>query len=268
MMDHLTHSFLSSAVSALLAQRGIVMDEATLLCRMEAPYLFLKRDDRYCAGRTLLTPDWLNLALHPMGLTLHTQSLPKEALLPYLQAHAPLILADAHSCWLFIASVQGRRIHVAGPHTERIVASALLFRQLPETVTAITLKECPPMASDVIPLLLESLHTLDDYRHAVMALFPRIVTREDMAALHPQYFRALMTDLIPLLPLYQDEALSQEVKELHRKYRTLLLPGEHNVLLHRHLSRQSINRCITWLQELIRDRLYQLGVPDEMVFPS
>ena len=256
------------ALTTLLQHRGTPIDEATLIRRMEIPWLFLNRDGRYLAGLSLLTPPWLNLALQPIELAIAAHPLTKEALLPFLQNHAPLLLELNPGQWLCITSCEGRQIHCVTANEPCVLPFNRLLQHLHAEITAYTLESAPAGTEDFIPLLSESLRTLSAYRDELHMLLPHSVTRAEMYELHQKTFRALMADLPPLASLFDDDDLQQELRNLHHQYRHLFIIGEDTALLEDRLTRYSIDQCVRWLQEHIRDRLYFHNAPDELIYPE
>lgn len=76
-----------------------------------------------------------------------------------------------------------------------------------------------------------------------------------------------MVDLPQIAHLYPDPDLAQLLMELANIYRHLFIIGEREVQLRDRLPLGMMNRATLWLQELIIDRLYELGAPDNMLEP-
>lgn len=257
------------ALQTLLPLYGIEASERDILQAIEAPYLFLRRADRFLAGASLFTPDGLFLYLLPRGLQLTTQQLPKKAVRAFLQAHAPALLTLPERRALIVSRCEGNRVILAAPgdqSSERVITFPTLLRKLPEECTVLTLEPCPPEQPDIISLMCESIRTLAAYRRELAEKLSLTVTRQDMQALHP-LFRPLMVDFPLVAHLYSDTDLALLLLDLTHTYRHLFIIGEQEIHLADYLPQKSIDRATLWLQELILDRLYELGAPDSTLEP-
>ena len=257
-----------AAFMALLRLHGQSDSPADILLAMEAPYLFLQREGRAVSGTGFFSPQWLHLYLRPRGLMLTPHTLPRADVPAFLKNSCPAILQLPENKHLVIAARQDRRISLVQPKSadtpERWITLATLRRHLPEAVTAYTLDACTPEDANFIPLLVESAQTLACYGEVLLSLLSRTVTREDMAALHSRYFRALMVELPPFAPYFDDE-IAEVLLLLHHAYRHLFTIGEEAVTLGERLPKRRILMCLTWLRECVIDRLYDLGAPEELL---
>ncbi len=257
----------TSALKALLDLHGVESKGAVILQAMEAPYLFLLRGGRYLAGTSFLSPDWLNNYLLPRGYRLTEHLLKRQELRAFLTNHTPAVLHLPKDSALVIGQYDEKRVCLIQPGTadDHWLTFPTFLRKLPDTFTALTLDPCPPARVDVIPLLCESMQTLAAYRRELAEYLSRTVTRQDMQALHQQFFRALMVDLPGVAHLYTDVDVTIHLHELAHIYRHLFIIGESEVLLKDRLPAGMIKRCTLWLQEMIIDRLYELGASDDLM---
>lgn len=257
-----------AAFMALLRLHGQTDSPADILLAMEAHYLFLHREGRAVSGTGFFTPQWLHLYLRPRGLMLTPHTLPRADVPAFLKDNCPVILQLPQNNHLVIAARQDHRVRLIQPPSstlpEQWLTLCTLRRHLPETVTAYTLDACSPEKADFIPLLLESAQTLSAFAEELLPLLSRTVTREDMAGLHPRYFRALMVELPPFAP-YFDEEIAEALLLLHHAYRHLFTIGEEAVSLQERLPKRRILQCLTWLRECVIDRLYDHGAPEELL---
>jgi len=256
------------ALRTLLTLQGMDTTGFDILQSMEAPYLFLRRNGRYLAGSAFFCPEGLVLYLRPKGLQLTEHQLTHKSLRPLLKRQSPLLLLPKDQALLIIRYEENRvTLYEASAAPEKqTITFPTLLRKLPESFCALALDACPPEDVPLIPLLCESVRTLADYRRELTAARALTVTREDMRILHP-LFRPLMVDLPQIAHLYPDPDLAQLLIELANIYRHLFIIGEREVQLRDRLPLGMMNRATLWLQELIIDRLYELGAPDNMLEP-
>lgn len=253
----------STALKALLDLHKVESKGTAILQAIEAPYLFLHRDGRYIAGADLLSLEWLNRYLLPQGLRLTEHPLRRADALAFLSNHTPAVLLLHQDKAMVIRRMESTRIDLMS----KTIACPTLLKKLPDAFAAVTLESCPPEAVDPVPLLCESLRTLAAWRRELPDILTRTVTRQDMQPLHQQYFRALMLNLPQIAHMYADTDLVLSLLELAHIYRHLFIVGEKEVLLREHLPLGMIRRCTIALQELIIDRLYELGMPDDFLEP-
>lgn len=253
----------NTALKALLDLHGVPSRGTDILRAMEAPCLFLFREGRYIAGTAFLSPAWLNRYLLPQGFRLREHSLSRSDVRHFLADHTPAVLLLPQEQALTIRQADQRRILLLNS----TMTWPTLLKKLPDALTALTLDPCTPEPQEVLPLLCESVRTLAAWRRELPAMLARTVTRQEMQPLHQQYFRALMTDLPPLAHLCPDNDLALLQLEMAHIYRHLFIIGENQVLLRDRLPLGMISHCTVYLQELILDRLHQLGAPDEIMDP-
>lgn len=262
------HNF-RSAFMALLSLHNRTATASDILTAMEAPYLFLRRDDRYMAGVGFFSPEQLHLYLRPHGLQLTRHDLERRTLSTFLKENAPIILQLPENKYLLVTAQDEQRVCLTLPSSagacEHWMSISTLRRHLPEQLTAYTLDACTPAPVDFIPLLVESVRTLSAYEKELLPLLAHTVTREDMRKLHSRYFRALMVELPPFAQHYRDDMLYENLLRLNHAYRHLFTIGEDTVLLQERLPQKRILQTLTWLRESILDRLYELGAPNELL---
>ncbi len=275
-----------TGVAAMLECLGHETNDRAIALGMNAPWLFVKKGERYLAGSTLYQPRWLDLYLIPFGFHMTEIALPKENVPAYLRtcktAMLPMtITKNIKHPVVFTGYADGRygftnikRENFDEPDTFSLT-TAMLKRRLADQVTVHSLKECAASKVDFIPLLFESLDHLASYQADVLEALKQTVTREELCILSERIFHALMRDLLPMAELANDAELAYELCLLNHDYRHVFTRNSPTtVTLDEKLPRSSICQCITWLREDIIDRLYAHGVSDQEVeaylhrFPS
>lgn len=274
---HFEASGILAGLAAMLEPFGIDVEDHQIALDMEAPWLIIREDGCFRAGQGLYTPRWMNLCLHPRGLHLHETRLPKEDVPAFLRSHHPAMLtvqvtpAAKHPA-VFTQYADGRYAF-ANVKTENSpepdvlsLTRPMLLRRLDDEVHVLTLESRPPEEAALLPLLIQSLHTLTDYERELLSACTRTVTRDEFRALHTPLMRALMVDMLPMAQLANQPVLHEELRYLHHDYRHVFTrnsPPE--VTLWERLPRSSIRICISWMRENIVDRLYAHGATDEQV---
>lgn len=266
-----------AGLATMLECMGYHTDDKTIALGMEAPYLFVRDQDSYKAGACIYQPHWLNLYLHPHGLHMSEESLAQGDVCAYLRAHQPAMLpimisrTSFHPV-VFTGYVNGRYEFVnvkpfASPEPDSFsLTAAMLKRRLSPTVIVYSLTSCEAQPVDFVPLLLASLDNLVTYQEKVLETRKRIVTRQEFAELRTQLLRALMQDMQPLMALIGDYGLAEELRRLNHDYRHIFVCNDgETCALYDRLPKSSIKHCITWIRENIFDRLYELGVSDEII---
>lgn len=264
-----------AALSTMLELMGHETTDVDIAFGMEAPYLFLRTEDGYRAGAGLYQPQWLNLYLHPLGFHLACETLPQKDVAPFLRKHSPALLRlriqpnivhpAVFSCYA------DSRYHFENvkplscdePDRFSFSAPSLKLR-LDETVTVYTLHPCPPENVDFLPLLRDSLSTLDAYQEDLLAIRKTALTHSEFQALRAPLFRALMQDCQPMATLIGDELLAESLRQLNHHYRHIITQNSRDMLyLDERLPKKLIQECIEWLKEDIRDRISELSGMEE-----
>ena len=270
-----SHTMLRALVE-LLRLNGHATTEAAIARGMEAHRLFLHSGGRYLTGASFYRPEWLNLYLHPQGFHLAEHALPKAETGVFFRSHAPCMLRlmvapNVQRVIVYTGHAAGKyqfavcpRPDEAAPPTMALSTDGLL-RRLPDTATIYTLEQCTPAPVDFLPLMAESLRTLRAYKRELLRTCERVVTREDMAELHPRLFRALLVDGLPMAALAGDEQLLAELEALHHDYRHLFIAGEQANRISDRVPVSRLRAVLGWLQENLVDRMYELGASDDEV---
>ncbi len=266
-----------TGVAALLERYAIMTGDETIARGMCAPWLILRENGEYHAGSQLYRARWINLYLQPLGFRLAEHCLPKGEAGKFLRANPDALvwMCAAKDCWRYTAFSgysEGRyRFEVIqsadgfAPETLALTG-AMLSRRLCDSPTFYVLERCEPATVDFLPLLVESLRTLDAYRADLMKALQQTVTRESLGALHQPLFRALMQEMQPLAAVIDDLILAQELRLLNHDYRHLFTEnGPAAVTLYEHIPLDSVNKCIDWMKENVVDQLYAQGLEDEQV---
>ena len=268
---------ITSGLAKMLNLAGHDCTEEEIVLGMESPWLFLRDDDRYCAGNGLFRPKWLNLYAHMHGYHLAEVTLSADAVPAFLRTINTAMLQlsisrDLLRTVVFTGYCNGRYAFVTmepvGNDEPKLLSlsTQMLRRRLSDTVNIITLSLCKAEEADFIPLLFESLQTLDLYQQDLERIRYQYLNRTEFRSLHKPLFRALLLDVLQMAALTGDQTLYQELRLLNHDYRhvfTRLSPEQ--VQLCERLPYSSIRKCISWLKEDIVDRLYELGVTDEMM---
>ena len=266
-----------AGLAAMLEYLGYATDDRTIAREMEAPYLFAHENGYYRAGAQLYSPPWLNLYLHPRGYHMDEMTLPAEDIPQQLRslptAMLSMRIAKAVRHPVVYLGYESRRYRFSNikradsPEPDDFsLTSAMLKNRLEDTVTLYTLKQCPPCPVDFVPLLCNSLDVLKTYLHDLLAVRSKIVTLEELQLLYEPLFRALMRDLLPLVPFLDDVRLAEELRYLQHDYRHIFTYNSPSAVhLSERLPKSSITLCLTWLYEDIVDRLYALGADDALM---
>lgn len=274
---HFEASDMLAGVANMLECCGHHSEDYQIALGMDAPWLFLKKDGCFLAGQGLYKPEWLNLYLLPKGFCLTQILLPKDEIPAFLRSHPPAMLTmymDRGSCHPVVYTRYENMRYLFtnikaanSPEPDQLSLSrTMLLRRLDDEVPVLTLEKCQAQPTDFIPLLVQSLHTLLDYESAIMEACSRTITREDMASLRTPLLRALLVDMPPMALLLRQPVLYEELRLLHHDYRHVFTRNSpQTVDLWEHLSRSSIRKCISWLMENIKDRLYDHGLTDDQV---
>jgi len=259
-----------AGLANMLECLGINTEDHEIARAMELPYLFVHEDGQYYAGARLFQPKWLNLYLHPIGYHMMEQDIPSGEICAFLRSAPTAMLSlrvskeNVHPV-VFTGYTNGRYLFTnikAGNSQEPdtlSLSAAMLRNRLPSTVTVSTLSACTPQPTDLQPLLLKSLANLSKYRHDVLSARLQTVSREELAIVKDRLFRALMQDLLPLIPLTEDFELAEELRLLNHDYRHIVtLNSPEYIVLNETLPKTPIITCINWLRENVIDRLYAL----------
>lgn len=244
---------------------------------MEAPYLFVRDNTGYRAGSKLYRPEWLNLYLIPRGFRMEEKLVPPSEACGYLRANSPAMLL------LNVGKGVARPVVCTGysdgkytfinikpqiaPDADTFTLTApTLKRRLTEAIVISTLQPCTPESVDLLTPMMQSLVALDAYSVDVIKLFQHSISQHEFMHIRENLLRPLMQDLLPLTPFTDDFILAEELRLLNHDYRHIFPCNERgDVMLSTQLPRNSIRKCITWLQEDILDRLHALGATDEMI---
>lgn len=274
---HFEASGMLAGLATMLEYCGCDTEDYQIAFGMNAPWLFLRDNDHFIAGQGLYTPRWMNLYLQSLGFRLLATTLPKEEVPAFLRLHHPAMLRlsfDHGNCHPAVCTAyESSRYHFANvkaqasPEADALSLSrSMLLRRLDATVNILALESRPAESADFIPLLVQSLHTLTAYEHAILEACTRTVTREDLNALRTPLLRALLVDMLPMALLLQEPVLYEELRLLNHDYRHIFTQNTPaTVELWDRLPRNSIRECLAWLRENIVDRLYDLGLTDEEV---
>lgn len=274
---HFDSSGMLAGLATMLECCGHDTEDYQIALHMHAPWLFLKEGNQFIAGQGLYTPRWMNLYLHPLGFHLVESTLPKDEIPAFLRQHQPTMLSlcvDRGVCHPVVCTAyeNGRYSFlnvkkVSSYEPDHLSLSRpMLLRRLDDTVCVLTLEKCPPETVDFVPLLVQSLHTLREYEHAIMEACTRTITREDLNQLHTPLLRALLVDMLPMALLLRQLALHDELRLLNHDYRHIFTRNSPpTVDLWERLPRSAIRRCISWLMENVVDQLYDHGLTDEQV---
>lgn len=274
---HFEGSGMLTGLAAMLECCGHDTEDYQIALHMHAPWLFLKEGSQFIAGQGLYSPRWLNLYLRPHGLRLVKSQLPKDDVPAFLRLHQPAMLplsversvchpvvctAYANSRYSFV----NVKTAASAEPDQLSLSRAMLLRRLDDSVSVLTLEQCPAEAVDFVPLLVESLQTLYEYERAIMEACTRSITREDLNQLHTPLLRALLVDMLPMALLLRQLALYDELRLLNHDYRHIFTRNSPpTVDLWERLPRSAIRRCISWLMENVVDQLYDHGLTDEQV---
>lgn len=268
---------ITAGLANMLCLAGHSTTEQQIILGMEAPWLFCHDSCRYLAGAGLFSPKWLNLYAQAHGFCLMEHSILPEDVPAFLRrtttAMLPIRHANDQRHMMVFTGYRSSRYEFLNMKPENSTepdnvsyTSAMLKRRLNGSVTVYTLSNCPVEKADMIPLLLESLDVLDTYYQDLLQIRHQFFTHAEFHALHEPLFRAFMLDELPMTVLSGDSTLFDELRQLNHDYRhvfTRLSPE--TVQLGERLPYSSIRKCILWLKEDIVDRLYELGVTDEMM---
>ncbi len=270
------NSRMLAGVASMLECLGYDTEDRTIALGMEAPYLFIRREDGFIAGTALFRPQWINLYLHSIGFHLEQTKLPKEEVPAFLRQCPTAMLPmqnsknDSHlQPAVFTGLNRGRFCFgTLSPHNAHLYSftAAQLLPRLAASSTVYTLKAVPPEQADFIPYLGESLQNLDVFWSDFQKLLNTTVTRCEYEALQRSHLRALMHDLLPAASLTKDAELIEELKIALYFYEGIFQEqSPERILLRNQLPAFFIQNCVNWLKEDIIDRLYELGASDELV---
>lgn len=266
-----------AGLANMLELLGYHTSDTDIALGMEAPYLLTREECCYRAGAGLYRPQWLNLYLQPRGYIMAETILSRSEVPAFLRAHSPAMLklkispSSAHP--VVFTGYEDRKYTFVNikssrsPEPDQFVHSAAALRnRLADTVAVYTLEPCAPQPVSFVPLLLDSLTHLTAYEADLLAARQKTVTRAEFDYLRQTLLRPLMQDLPPLIPLTGDMELAEELRRLNHDYRHIFMDeGTSSCTLSDHLPKSSIRRCIAWLREIILDRLYALGISDELL---
>lgn len=260
-----------AGLATMLEQLDFDTTDQRIALDMEAPYLLAHSEAGYQSGKSLYTPAWLNLYLHPHGYHLACQHLNQKDVMAFLRSHHPAMLRirvkPGVSHPIVFSEYDSKKynfvnvkpLHSDEPDSFSFSAPSLL-RRLDDEVDVYHIMPCEPEKVDFVPLLRESLTNLNAYQDELLTVRKREVTYEEFKALQEPLFRALMQDLYPLICLAGDNELAEELRKLNHYYRHVFTHniGE-TVFLDERLSKKLIVNCIQWLKEDIRDRIFVLS---------
>lgn len=264
-----------AGIATMLELLGFEATDQSIALGMEAPYLFVHTEEGYKTGASLNKPQWLNLYLHPRGYHLSCKTLEKKDVGTFLRTHFPALLriniqpgvthpavfcGYENSRYNFI---NVKAISSTEPDTFSISA-ATLRRRLDDETTIYTLMPCAAENVDFLPLLRSSLDTLNIYLADVLSARQKEMSFSEFSELRAPLFRALMQDLHPMMLLIGDDLLAEALRKLNHHYRHVFtLNSSDAVALDERLPKKLIIQCVEWLKENIRDRIYELGEPEE-----
>lgn len=260
-----------TGLAAMLALMGHDTDDASLALRMEAPYLLVHEEGQYRTGARLYHPRWINLYLNSIGFRLVCKQLPcadVESLLRSLptamvtlrfsrQSNHPAVFTSYAGGLYEFVNIKGSR----SPEPDALsLSKPMLKRRLDPVVRVHHLERCEPVAANYVPLLLQTLDNLAHYQRELLAARELTVTRAQLQELHTPLFRALMTDMLPMMALTGDGTLAEELRLLQHDYTHIFTPNSpKTVPLSERLPASAIVRCLSWFREDVIDRLAALG---------
>ena len=263
-----------TGIAIMLELMGYEATDRDIALGMEAPYLFVRTEDGFRAGARLAQPQWLNLYLQPRGLHLNRQTIAKQDAPAFLRSHCPALMrlgiqrGIVHPA-VFSGYTDGkyRFINIKSANANEpdrfAVSAAALRNRLEESIEIYTINTCTPTSVDFVPLLIESLNNLNAWRDEVLTLRQQEISLADFNALRDPLFRALMQDMQPIIALTNDYTLYEELRRLNHHYRHVFaIDSNENILLSDRLSKRMISRCVAWMKEDIRDRLFELGATE------
>lgn len=269
---------LLTGLAQMLTHYNLNVEDLDIALGMEAPYLLVRNGENYAAGSSLYRPEWLAIYLQPHGFRLIENTLSKEDVPAFLRQHSPAMLKlevakGTNHPLVFKGYENGRYSFVNikpanSPEPDSVSLSApMLKRRLADQVTIMTLEKCEPSAVDPVPYLIHSLYNLRDYRQALLTAREYTVTQDELyRELHEPTFRAIIQEMYPLSLLINDRTLAEELRSLRHNYMHMFYSKQTDrVLLSDWLSQTSIKKCTAWMREDIIDRLFELGVAEELI---
>lgn len=273
----ITNGGMLAATAALLFRNGIDVEDRDIAIGMEAPYLFAFQSDRYCAGKALYTPSYLNNYLVPKGFSLNLESLPRaeaiqrmtdnEAVVLPLRIQTqiihPVLFTDYDHCAFHFDNI---KMKISPEPDTLVLTKQMLQHRLSERVSLYTLKRCEPTPFNPIPILVESLDTLDQFYFDIRAWYRKKIYPDALIKLRHTHLDPLLKHMSPLMPLAGDMQLHRIMKELyHHLTHVGYLQEGPSEYLDDYVPWPYLKVVIHGIREIIFDRFYALGVSDEFI---
>ncbi len=265
------------AVTACMLQHlGLDTTDVELALRIHLPCLITEENGEYHAGTELCSPQWMNLALLPMGWRMVEETLPAEGVTDRLRTlpTAAIMLPDEEgdSRWMVYAGQESRKFRFlnmcmkGSPDADcLLLTSGALRKALTGDVALRYLEPCEPQPVDMTGPLIESLKALVSYHQALHALWNEYLDRAHAKAVRETLLRPLLTYLTPLTLLLEDELLHTALTRL----RQILLPMFYGkpltIHLEYHVPFESVSLLLHALREHIRDHIALMTNDEELI---